>query len=348
LSGFKILLVEDNAVNREVAGGMLHDAGITVLHASDGAEAVRMVSSEAFDLVLMDIQMPVMDGLEATRTIRSDARFAGLPIIAMTAYAMSGDRERCLAAGMNDHIAKPFEPEMLYNVLGTWLHATRIDPGEKAEVSRSENEQDMPIPGGLPGIDIEIARRRFAGRGRLFNVIIREFCSVYAGAPARIQEIFREGDMDVLRKYAHSMRGAAGTIAAVKLMNAAASVEDVIVESGKAGKTMVEEFIAAVEEVLSCGLTSVAEEAPAGWQEGHVDETEMNELAAALEELKKPLNARSFSAVDEFRAVKERFGKATGRRLYAMESLINRFDYTAATKEIDAFLKTIKPGGGPQ
>jgi two-component system sensor histidine kinase/response regulator len=118
--GARVLLVEDNEINQEVALGQLEDAEVEVDVAENGEMAVRMVQTTHYDLVLMDMQMPVMDGIEATRLIRSDPRFEGLPIIAMTANAMAADRDRCLEAGMNDHIPKPIDPQQLFRVLSQW------------------------------------------------------------------------------------------------------------------------------------------------------------------------------------------------------------------------------------
>jgi two-component system sensor histidine kinase/response regulator len=134
--GALVLLVEDNEINQEVAFGQLEDAKVQVDLAENGEIAVRMVQAKKYDLVLMDMQMPVMDGLEATRTIRLDPRFEDLPIIAMTANAMAADRDRCLEAGMNDHIAKPIEPEELFRVLAQWIRsggvATNVETSHDA------------------------------------------------------------------------------------------------------------------------------------------------------------------------------------------------------------------------
>jgi signal transduction histidine kinase/CheY-like chemotaxis protein len=132
--GARVLLVEDNEINQEVALGQLEDAEVEVDVAENGEMAVRMVQSNPYDLVLMDMQMPVMDGIEATRVIRSDPRFKNLPIIAMTANAMAADRDKCLDAGMNDHIPKPIDPQELFRVLSQWTHGRKADA--TSEVSR--------------------------------------------------------------------------------------------------------------------------------------------------------------------------------------------------------------------
>jgi CheY-like chemotaxis protein len=125
--GTRVLLVEDNDINQEVAMGLLEDAAIKVDLAENGEVAVRMVRETDYDAVLMDMQMPVMDGIEATRVIRSDPRFQHLPIIAMTANAMAADRERCLKAGMNDHIGKPIDPDELFSVLLRWAGRPNVE-----------------------------------------------------------------------------------------------------------------------------------------------------------------------------------------------------------------------------
>jgi CheY-like chemotaxis protein len=125
MRGARVLLVEDNEINQEVALGQLEDAEVEVDVAENGEMAIRMVQANAYDLVLMDMQMPVMDGIEATRAIRSDPRFDSLPIIAMTANAMAADRDKCLEAGMNDHIPKPIDAKELFRVLSHWTRANK-------------------------------------------------------------------------------------------------------------------------------------------------------------------------------------------------------------------------------
>ena len=126
--GARVLLVEDNEINQEVAIGQLEDAEVAVDVADNGEVAVRMVKEKVYDLVLMDMQMPVMDGIEATKVIRADPRFETLPIIAMTANAMAADRDKCLDAGMNDHIAKPIDPDQLFKVLLRWASRRDTEP----------------------------------------------------------------------------------------------------------------------------------------------------------------------------------------------------------------------------
>jgi len=126
LAGLNILLVEDNPINQQVARGILERKDIVVTIATNGKEAVGLLESspfDRFDLVLMDMEMPLMDGYEATRILRSKNHFAKLPIIALTAHAMPEDKVRCLSAGMNDHVPKPVKPDLLYETIAKWVAA---------------------------------------------------------------------------------------------------------------------------------------------------------------------------------------------------------------------------------
>ena len=123
LAGKRILLVEDNFINQQVAREILQQAGLKVVVAENGKDALGKIRQEQFDLVLMDVQMPEMDGYQATKIIRRNKNFKSLPIIAMTAQAMSGDKEKCLNAGMNDYIAKPISVQNTLNVLSRWLYS---------------------------------------------------------------------------------------------------------------------------------------------------------------------------------------------------------------------------------
>ena len=151
--GARVLLVEDNELNREVALGLLEDAHLSIDQAENGAVAVQQLIRQDYDLVLMDMQMPVMDGITATKAIRSNPRFASLPILAMTANAMDHDRELCLAAGMNDHLAKPIDPDKLFGALLQWIRP-RAAAASASTVSTSVTTSLPSIaPGdlGIPG-----------------------------------------------------------------------------------------------------------------------------------------------------------------------------------------------------
>ena len=157
--GTRVFVVEDNEINQEVAIGLLEDAAIKVdFLAENGEIAVRMAQETDYDAVLMDMQMPVMDGIEATRAIRSDPRSQDLPIIAMTANAMAADREKCLKAGMNDHIGKPIDPDELFSVLLRWAGRRKVDATLKSPVGLDDNA--LNIAGIDTALGLESSRRK--------------------------------------------------------------------------------------------------------------------------------------------------------------------------------------------
>ena len=172
LRGARVLLVEDNEINQEVAMGQLQDAEVFVDLAENGQVALGMIAGNDYDLVLMDMQMPVMDGVEATRIIRTNPRYVTLPIIAMTANAMASDREICLEAGMNDHIAKPIDPDQLFGVLLRWIRRPESDvrrrPAHAApahHASSRKNEPELVIP----GIDVRAGLKRTGGNRQRYE-----------------------------------------------------------------------------------------------------------------------------------------------------------------------------------
>jgi two-component system, sensor histidine kinase and response regulator len=224
LAGRRVLLVEDNELNRDLAGELLADLGISVTMAFNGREGVDRVLSEPFDLVLMDIQMPVMDGLAASRLIRSDQRFLNLPIIAMTAHAMKGDKKQSLDAGMNDHLTKPINPETLTKALLKWMP---VKPEQSiATVPKTEAVQgDSYLPEKLAPFDIQAVLRRTNGKPRLVRKLMLSFCNQYAHAGSDLRELIGAGKTEEAQRFAHTLKGIARTLEAAELGNAAFAVE---------------------------------------------------------------------------------------------------------------------------
>ena len=224
-NGQRVLLVEDNDVNRELAEEMLSSTGLVVETAENGALAVERVLADNFALVLMDCQMPVMDGYEATRRIRTDARFAGLPIIAMTANALAADRERCLAAGMNDHIAKPIDVSLLYQTLAHWLEIAAPEAEEGAPAQPGRHEISTPPPGLF---DEEGALKRLGGNREMFNRLLARFHENQAGTLDRLRNGLAENNRPDLILCAHTLRGLAGNLGATALATAAGRLEEAL------------------------------------------------------------------------------------------------------------------------
>ena len=246
-----ILLVEDNAVNQKLARALLMKNGFEVDVASDGSEALQVVGNRAYDAVLMDVQMPVMDGLAATRAIRGDGRFAELPIIAMTANAMKGDREQCLEAGMNDYVSKPIDRELLLATLKKWLSE------DNQRVVAEESVTPVAVTAVAPtleGIDVEDVLQRLEGDEDLLHMLLDEFAKQFADAIAEIQAAVGQADAELARRLVHTLKGAAGNLSAQKLQDAALALEEEFKAGHLEGQ---DEGLAAVEGALAEIMTSI-------------------------------------------------------------------------------------------
>jgi signal transduction histidine kinase/CheY-like chemotaxis protein len=232
--GARVLLVEDNELNREVALGLLEDAHLAIDQAENGAIAVQQLSKGDYDLILMDMQMPIMDGITATKAIRSNPRFASLPIIAMTANAMDRDREMCLAAGMNGHLAKPIDPEKLFGALLQWIRpraASASASASSSTVSASVSVSLPPAPSGdlvIPGIDTETALKRTGGNRKRYESLLQRFSDSQSHAIDDIRAALAANDSPTAQRLAHSLKGASANLGANALAEVAATAEAAI------------------------------------------------------------------------------------------------------------------------
>ena len=234
LHGARVLLVEDNLLNQEVARALLEETGVQVDVAADGQVAVDLLQHRHpyYDLVLMDMQMPVMDGLHATRCLRADPRFATLPIIAMTANALEEDRQRCLQAGMNEHLAKPMEPERLWQVLQHWI-APRCPHGAALLTSHTSSAPATPVPRLPPpieGLDMASGLRHASGKQALYVDLLQRFTKHHADSAHTLRTSVAQGDYDSARHLAHNLRGLAATLGANALSASAAALEQALAQ----------------------------------------------------------------------------------------------------------------------
>ena len=222
LRGAWLLLVEDNEVNQEVAQHILNDAGIRVDIASNGAFALAKIEENAYDGVLMDCQMPVMDGYQATRKLRQDPRYSNLPVIAMTANAMVGDKEKCLDAGMNDFIAKPIDVAQLFGTLARWI--APATPQEMTAVV-AQPEAELPV---IAGLKMAEAMRRVGGNATLMRKLLDRFVETQFDAMQRIVAAIENNQLETAIREAHTLKGLAGNIGAGGLADSAARVEHLL------------------------------------------------------------------------------------------------------------------------
>ncbi len=232
MAGAKVLLVEDNTLNRQVATELLEGAGLVVEVANNGQEALDALYRASYDLVIMDVQMPVMGGYEATRLIRKDDKFCELPIIAMTAHAVSGVKEACMEAGMNDYVGKPIDPDQLFAVLLQWIKPRPRGKSKEAEGQHQRAAKmvvDVDLPGDLPGIDMAAGLKRIRQNKRLFKQMLIDFGKEYASAVEEIRNLMDKGDFQAAQLSAHTLRGVAGNISANGVYAAAIELEKGII-----------------------------------------------------------------------------------------------------------------------
>jgi PAS domain S-box-containing protein len=247
LSGARVLLVEDNEINRQVALEILSGVGLEVALAANGREAVERVMRQAFDAVLMDVQMPVMDGYAAVGEIRKwegGLRNKGtppIPVIAMTAHAMSGDAAKSFAAGMNDHITKPIDPRSLLETLSRWIpprtqrRSTPIGQAPLAAVpSEAGRSRALGLPERLPGFDLPEGQHRLQGNRALYRRLLLDFADQHRHEAETLRCLLDAGDFDRARHRVHAIKGVAGNLAAKPLQAAAGVLERLLQTAGLA------------------------------------------------------------------------------------------------------------------
>ena len=242
LQGAHVLLVEDNEINQQVASEILQGAGLKVSLANNGQEAIDAISKNEYDAVLMDVQMPVMDGYTATGKLRKDQRFKELPIIAMTAHAMAGDSDKSIAAGMSDHVTKPIDPDQLFATLQQWIKpvAERTDVqqgpiGDESAMADQVEPVEDDLPASLPGFDLAAGLSRLMGNKRLYRKLLLDFGANYGAAAGQIREALADGDFNQAHSLVHNLKGLAGNLAATELQTAAVAMEKRV--KGKTAET---------------------------------------------------------------------------------------------------------------
>ncbi|CAO3379887.1 ATP-binding protein [Azospirillum argentinense] len=338
LRGLRVLVADDNAVNRMVARELLEDAGLSVTAVGSGGEAVRLAlePGAGYAALLTDVQMPDMDGFAVARAIRRHVGSDRLPIIAMTAHALEEERRRCLEAGMDDHIAKPVEPPRLVAVLNRWLKP--FGRRETVPVARAA-EMDAGLPDGLEGFDLAPALARMNGRARTLRRAILDFLDRYGDAPVRLEHLRRAGDGPALERFAHGLRGSAGTVGAMAASEAAAALEAAArAERWDALPDLVAALSAALGPALASAETLRAAEvglepppdvplAPPG----HPDA-----LEGALRALEEALRSGSLSAAARFDAVRGLLaGRGHDEAVDKVGRAVEELDFAAARAALE-------------
>jgi len=330
LAGARVLLAEDNEINQQIAVELLEGAGVAVDVAQTGREVLERLerAPQAYDAVLMDLQMPDMDGLEATRRLRADARFAALPIIAMTAHAMAEERERCFAAGMVDHIAKPLEPQAMFRTLARWTKGRRA--------AASTPKRSVGAAAELPridGLDAAAGLRRVGGKRDLYCRLLRRFSGNQADAARRVREALAAGERATAEREAHTVKGVAANLGLTTLSGFAAALEGAIrTANGE------QPALAAFERALERAVAALDVLPVSGDEGGAVPAATVAPASGPeLGELVRLLEAGDGEAVDYLaqRAAALR-AAFRGGEFAAIEQAVQSFEFDAALDRLRA------------
>jgi signal transduction histidine kinase/DNA-binding response OmpR family regulator/HPt (histidine-containing phosphotransfer) domain-containing protein/HAMP domain-containing protein len=360
LRGASILLTEDNDINQQIAVELLEGAGALVTVANNGREAVELLANgpqpPPFDMVLMDLQMPEMDGYQATARLRSEPRFAKLPIIAMTAHATMEERQRCLAAGMNDHVSKPIDPGNLFETVGRYYkpaeavaaQTSKLAAGGTATTSgENRTPADLETCPSIAGLDTADGLTRVAGKRKLYWKLLRQFAAEQGPALGQITTALDEGDVALAERVAHTLKGVAGNIGAKSVQAAAGVLEKLIRDRSepaviKPAKQQVadalEPLIARLKEALASPPPEAPEPAAAPMA---VDPTQSR---TAAEQLVRLLSEFDPGAADFIEA-----NQSALRPLFAGDSwvqftkLVQGYSFAEAQVPLEQALRNLPP-----
>ncbi|EMP4484827.1 response regulator, partial [Vibrio vulnificus] len=337
--GQTLLLVEDNEVNQEVAIGLLNGTNLNIITADNGKLAIEALEHHPIDLVLMDMQMPVMDGITATKAIRERAEWATLPIVAMTANAMQSDVERCHEAGMNDHVAKPINVHNLYQVLSQYLSASNAashtssscsTSGSQSNPDRpaSADEDDLPT---LSGINIKEAIFNTGGNKESYLSILSRFLEMQLEELPMFKEVVEKEDWDMAARMAHTLKGAAANLGVTPLAQLAVKMEKSI---DHRSKTVIGEL-----ELAGVALDKLHAQL-SEWQKRHVNvsEQECGEAAELYKRLVELVEQYDVAAVDVIKQAKD-CDVWTDEQKQLLINAIESFEFEQAKEMLTAFPK---------
>ncbi|MCL1035859.1 PAS domain S-box protein [Shewanella submarina] len=323
LSGKRVLVVEDNEMNQEVACEFLEQAGMIVSLAGNGRIALDKLAQNSFDLVLMDCQMPVMDGYQATAAIRKQEKYRNLPIIAMTANAMAGDREECLAAGMDDHIAKPIQVSLLYQ---TMLRHLTLDEAPKVSASAWPEH---------PSLDVDTGLALVQQSSRLYSRILQRFVAGQRQVAREISDAVSRADWVTATRLAHTLKGVAGNLESQALIEVAKVLEEQLSQQ-VCEASLLEECAALVESL--CVAIDI-------WSPANNDTQTLNkissaELEQALTEIRTQLEEGDAAAVAQLTGLKPRLEGGRWQQLQPLFSMVEAYRFDEAISLLDDILST--------
>ena len=345
IKGAHILLVEDNIINQQLAYTILNDENFIVTVASNGEEALKLIEFRNFDIVLMDLQMPVMGGIEATQKIRTQKRFKNLPVIAMTADVMEEAKNEALQAGLNDYISKPIDVNELFNLLIKW-----IKPKRHKELSPQFNEQskakiDIEFA-ALQSIDTSIGLKCCAGKKTLYKKMLFGFRKEYEDYEEIITNALYDEKIEFLQRYIHTLKGIAGTLGAVELFNEMSQAD---LELKKAAPEVVEiasilkNAVGIVNAILSdiIELEKTFPEIEPDKENSKVPKKNIKDIKITLNKLKKNLEEYDLESEDSFKILKSQiYSSENSDLLDELGSRIEKFEFENALFVLSKFIET--------
>ncbi|MCG9695631.1 PAS domain S-box protein [Shewanella sp. Isolate11] len=342
LKGKRILVVEDNEMNQEVATEFLEQVGVILSIADNGQVALEKLATQKFDLVLMDCQMPVMDGYQATEAIRKIPELKSLPVIAMTANAMAGDKEMCLRAGMNDHIAKPIEVSVLYQTLLEYLGTKALKTDTKQQGQDEHEETDMFWP-QHEDLDIDKGLQLVQNSARLYRRIFERFYTGQMHATEQIELALSQGKVDDAIRCAHTLKGVSGNLSSPRLVELAKNVENKLMESEKADISeelqQLNRLVTSICEAISDWMTHTQfdEKSAQSQSQPLLSDAELEE---AIKVLLQMLEDADSGAVDKMNEMKDRIPAELWQKISPAVSMVNSYQFDEASELIEEYFSS--------
>ncbi len=361
LAGVRILLAEDNRINQNVARELLESVGVIVEVANNGEEAVHILQDrgDEFDGVLMDVQMPVMDGYEATRAIRENPVLSDLPVIAVTAHAMQGDRDKCLQSGMNDYVAKPITPELLFSVLTRWTRPEHVDAVRKGGLSNLTRTGGMTeLPESLPGIHVISGVSRMAGNLNSYIRMLQDLHCFGKEVVAKLPDLI-DTDLAGAAREIHTLKGTAANLSAHHLQDVSLKLELEIKEliaqeeTGSVPECCVhDDYLETIDDALvQLGksmreLEEVCGSALSGGTNFPAEDVSLEELLAVLDELQQMTEEFDPMADEYWQEKKEMFaGQGVDEETARMENHLRNYNFERVAEFLRRIRRQIARGG---
>jgi len=340
IQGARILLVEDNEINQQVAQELLQNSGFVVDIVVNGLKAVEAIEKTSYDLVLMDIQMPVMDGYEATREIRKKSKFKKLPIVAMSANAMTQDKEDAMASGMNEHVPKPIDPKQLFGALLKF-----IEPGERdmpqSVLNRLQSLDDTePVPlDDIEGIDTETGIMRVGGNVKTYRSVLKKFSQNQSNAVDEIRKSIDQGDVQLAVRLAHTLKGVSGNIGAMELHEAAKKLESNIDQ----GKADLSDALSDTQKILAALVLAISSMEAPDKPEQRSAKYDPSLIAPLFSDLLELLLDDDTEAAEVVENIK--FHLADSAHMHSLKQLekqIGMYDFEAAVDQLQQLAKDLE------